>query len=141
MRSSAAALSPVGAAMSDEPGSQWQVTADAAGRLLWASPTVPGARSPRHGDCRRLRPRDAEVKCWADKAYQGGDSITPGPFRSLHLKLQQRRHNSTHARISCLGEQAMAALKGWCLPRELRCSTNRVSATMKTTPALRHAST
>ncbi|WP_167543237.1 hypothetical protein [Streptomyces violaceusniger] len=30
--------------MSDEPGSAWQVIADAAGRLLAASPTIPGAR-------------------------------------------------------------------------------------------------
>ncbi|WP_344585071.1 hypothetical protein [Streptomyces lunalinharesii] len=63
------------------------------------------------------------------------------PFRSLRLKLRQRRHNSTHARIRCLGEQAMAALKGWCLPRKLRCSTNRVTAIVKPIPALRHAST
>ncbi|MFG2395795.1 hypothetical protein [Streptomyces lydicus] len=53
------------------------------------------------------------------------------PFPSLRLKLRQRRHNSTHARIRCLGEQAMAALKGWCLPRKLRCSSNRVTAIVK----------
>lgn len=81
------------------------------------------------------------MKCWADKAYQGGDGITPVPFRSLRLKLRQRRHNSTHAKIRCLGEQAMAALKGWRLPRKLRCSTNRVTAIVKTIPAPRHAST
>ncbi|WP_413105355.1 hypothetical protein [Streptomyces sp. Inha503] len=43
-RSSAVALSRVGAAMSDEPGSAWQAIADAAGRLPAASPTIPGAR-------------------------------------------------------------------------------------------------
>ncbi|MGQ4513444.1 hypothetical protein [Streptomyces sp. DW26H14] len=81
-------------------------------------------------------PRDAEVKCWADKAYQGGDGVIPVLFRSLCLKLRQRRHNSTHAEICCLGEQAMAALKAWCLPRKLRRSTNRVTAIVKTVPAL-----
>ncbi|MEU7202890.1 hypothetical protein [Streptomyces sp. NPDC045470] len=81
------------------------------------------------------------MKCWADKAHQGGDGIIPVPFRSPHLKLRQRRHNSVHARIRRLGEQAMTALKGWRLPRKLRCSTNRVAATMKTIPAPRHAST
>ena len=35
----------------------------------------------------------------------------------------------------------MAALKGWRLPRKLRCSTNRVTAIVKTIPALHHAST
>ncbi|MBL1115075.1 hypothetical protein JK364_22145 [Streptomyces sp. 110] len=34
--------------MSDEPGSAWQVIADAAGRLLAASPTIPGRRSTGH---------------------------------------------------------------------------------------------
>lgn len=78
----------------------------------------------------------------------GGQGISrrrmapPGrPSAAACLKLRQRRHNSTHAGIRCLGEQAMAALKGWRLPRKLRCSTNRVTAIVKTIPALRHAST
>lgn len=85
-------------------------------------------------------PPDAEVKCWTDKAYRG-DGTTRAPFRGPRLKLRQRRHNSTHARTRCLGEQAMTALKGRRLPRKLRCSTNRVTAIAKTIPALPHAST
>ncbi|MBT2898886.1 transposase family protein [Streptomyces sp. McG3] len=81
------------------------------------------------------------MKCWADKAYQGTEGIIRGPFRGLRIKLWQRRHNSTHARIRCPGEQAVDALKGWRLLRELRCSTNRVTAIVKTIPAPRHAST
>ncbi|MFI7103392.1 transposase family protein [Streptomyces sp. NPDC050161] len=81
------------------------------------------------------------MKCWTDKAYQGAGGTTRAPFRGLRLKLRQRRHNSTHARTRCLGEQTMAALKGWRLSRKLRCSTNRVTAIVKTIPALRHAST
>ncbi|QWB28528.1 MULTISPECIES: transposase family protein [Streptomyces] len=114
--------------------------ADAAGRLLSASPTVPGARHDT-GAVGDYTTRDAEVKCWTDKAYQGAGGTTRAHFRGLRIKLRQRRHNSTHARIRCLGEQAMAALKGWHLARKLRCSTNRVTAIVKTIPALRHAST
>ncbi|WNE95464.1 transposase family protein [Streptomyces luomodiensis] len=127
--------------MSDEPGSAWQVIADAAGRLLAASPTIPGARHDMGAASDYAPPGDAEVKCWADKAYRGAGGTTRAPVRGWPLKLRQRRHNSTHAGIRCLGEQAMAALKGWRLPRKLRCSTNRVTAIVKTIPAPRHAST
>ncbi|MBD3003875.1 transposase family protein [Streptomyces sp. 5-10] len=126
--------------MSDEPGSAWQAIADAAGRLLAAPPTIPGARHEM-GAAGDYAPGNAEVKCWADKAYQGAGGTTRAPVRGRRLKLRQRRRNSTHARIRCLGEQAMAALKGWRLPRKRRCSTNRVTAIVKTIPALRHAST
>ncbi|UNZ08146.1 hypothetical protein SRIMR7_38920 [Streptomyces rimosus subsp. rimosus] len=85
-------------------------------------------------------PRDAEVKCWTDKAYRCAGGTTRAPFRGLRLKLRQRRHNSTQAKIPCLGEQ-VAALKGWRLRRKPRCSTNRATAIVKTIPALRHAST
>ncbi|GHI99336.1 hypothetical protein TPA0906_12020 [Streptomyces olivaceus] len=81
------------------------------------------------------------MKCWTDKAYQGVGGTTRAPFRGLRIKLRQRRHNSTQAGIRYLGDQAMAALKGWRLPRKLRCSTNRVTAIVKTIPALRHTST
>ncbi|MFE2188862.1 transposase family protein [Streptomyces sp. NPDC059455] len=127
--------------MSDEPGSAWQAIADTAGRLLAASPTIPGARHDMDAAGDHAPPRDAEVKCWADKAYQGAGRTTRAPSRGRRLNLRQRRHNSTHAGIRCLGEQAMAALKGWRLPRKPRCSTNRVTAIVKTIPALRHAST
>ncbi|GAA0450060.1 hypothetical protein GCM10010361_12660 [Streptomyces olivaceiscleroticus] len=49
---------------------------------------------------------------------------TRAPVRGLRIKLRQRRHNSTLARIRCLGEQAMAALKGWRLPRKHRTPPN-----------------
>ncbi|OKI01002.1 hypothetical protein A6A06_19220 [Streptomyces sp. CB02923] len=124
--------------MSDEPGSAWQAIADAADRLLSPHPPFPALATTRVLPV--ATPRDAEVKSWADKAYQGADGIIRLPFRGLRLNLRQRRHNSTHARIRCLDEQ-MAALKGWRLPRKLRCSTNRVTATVKTIPDLRHAPT
>ncbi|MFI6409698.1 transposase family protein, partial [Streptomyces sp. NPDC050548] len=50
-----------------------------------------------------------------------------------------RRHNSSHAKIRCLGEQAMATLKGWRLLRKLRCSTNRITDMVKAVLVLHHA--
>ncbi|MET9851642.1 transposase family protein [Streptomyces sp. NPDC006450] len=52
----------------------------------------------------------------------------------------QRRHKSTHAEIRCLGELAMATLKGWRLLRKLRCSTNRITAIVQAALVLHHAS-
>ncbi|RZF00860.1 transposase family protein, partial [Streptomyces albidoflavus] len=62
------------------------------------------------------------------------------PFRGRHLKQWKRRHNTTHARIRCPGEQAMATLKGWRLLRKLRRSTNRITATVQAVLVLHHAS-
>jgi hypothetical protein len=63
------------------------------------------------------------------------------PFRGRRLKWWQRRYNTTHAKIRCVGEQAMAALKGWRLLRKLRCSTTRITDIVKAVLALHHAST
>ncbi|MFB8127736.1 transposase family protein [Streptomyces bacillaris] len=62
------------------------------------------------------------------------------PFRGRHLKQWKRRHDTTHAKIRCLGEQAMATLKRWRLLRKLRCSTNRITAIVQAVPVLHHAS-
>ncbi|MFF4188396.1 IS5/IS1182 family transposase, partial [Streptomyces sp. NPDC001691] len=43
---------------------------------------------------------------------------------------------TTHARIRCVGEQAMATLKGWRLLRKLRCSTNHITAIVQAVLAL-----
>ncbi|MFG2407213.1 hypothetical protein ACGFR8_23295 [Streptomyces brevispora] len=53
------------------------------------------------------------MKCWADQAYQGAGRHVRVPFSGWRLKKWKRRHNSGHAKIRCLGEQAMAVLKGW----------------------------
>ncbi len=62
------------------------------------------------------------------------------PFRGRRLKRWQRRHNSTHAEIRCLGEQAMATPKGWRLLRKLRCGTHRITATVQAVLVVHHAS-
>ncbi|MEV6075847.1 transposase family protein [Streptomyces sp. NPDC052069] len=121
-----------------------QVLTDPFGRLLWASPALPGAThdltaARSHGIVDALAA--AGLKCWADKAYQGAGGHIRVPFRGRRLKRWKRRHNSSHAKIRCVGEQAMAVLKGWRLLRKLRCSTNRITDIVKAVLVLHHAST
>ena len=120
-----------------------QVLTDPFGRLLWASSALPGSThdltaARQHGIIGALA--DAGLKCWADKAYQGAGGSVRVPFRGRRLKRWKRRHNTTHAKIRCLGEQAMATLKGWRLLRKLRCSTNRITDVVKAVLVLHHAS-
>ncbi|MEU2549861.1 transposase family protein [Streptomyces roseolus] len=124
-------------------GMNVQVLTDPFERLLWASPALLGsvhdlAAARTHGITDALAA--AELKCWADKAYQGAGRPARVPFRGRRLKRWQRRHNSTHAKIRCLSEQAMATLKGWRLLRKLRCSTNRITAIVQAVLVLHHAS-
>ncbi|MEV5678485.1 MULTISPECIES: transposase family protein [unclassified Streptomyces] len=121
-----------------------QVLTDPFDRLLWASPALPGAThdltaARSHGIVDALAA--AGLKCWADKAYQGAGRHIRVPFRGRRLKRWKRRHNSSHAKIRCVGEQAMAVLKGWRLLRKLRCSTNRITDIVKAVLVLHHAST
>ncbi|RCH65470.1 IS5/IS1182 family transposase [Streptomyces sp. SDr-06] len=120
-------------------GMNVQVLTDPFGRLLWASPALPGAThdltaAREHGLIDALA--EASLKCWADKAYQGAAHNVRVPFKGRRLKRWQHRHNTTHARIRCVGEQAMATLKGWRLLRKLRCSTNRITAIVQAVLAL-----
>ncbi|GAB2818824.1 hypothetical protein GCM10027073_57620 [Streptomyces chlorus] len=82
-----------------------------------------------------------DVKCWADKAYQGAGRPVRAPFRGRRLKRWKPRHNSTHARVRCLGEQTMTTLKGRRLLRKFRCGTNRITDIVKAIAALHHAPT
>ena len=81
------------------------------------------------------------LKYWADKAYQGAGRHIRVPFRGRRLQRWKRRHSTTNAKIQCIGEQAMAVLKGWRLLRKLRCSTNRITDIVKAVLVLHHAST
>ncbi|WP_329094730.1 transposase family protein [Streptomyces sp. NBC_01439] len=124
-------------------GMNVQVLTDPFGRLLWASAALPGAThdltaARSHGIVDALAA--AGLKCWADKAYQGAGRHIRVPFRGRRLKRWKRRHNSSHAKIRCIGEQAMATLKGWRLLRKLRCSTNRITDLVKAVLVLHHAS-
>jgi hypothetical protein len=114
-------------------GMNVQVPADPFGRLLWASPALPGAvhdvRAAReHGIIDALN--QADVPCWADKGYRGagGTVRTPCWGRWATLSTAQQAVNRSHAKIRALAEQAMATLKSWRLLRKLRCSTTRITA-------------
>ncbi|MFE2499935.1 transposase family protein [Streptomyces scopuliridis] len=125
-------------------GMNVQVLTDPFGRLLWVSPALPGSThdltaARQHGIIDAFA--DAGLKCWADKAYQGAGGHVRVPFRGRRFKRWKRRHNTTHAKIRCLGERAMATLKGWRLLRKLRCSTNRITDVVKAVLVLHHAST
>ncbi|GAA3654651.1 IS5 family transposase [Streptomyces chitinivorans] len=114
-------------------GMNVQVLADPAGRLLWASPALPGAihdvRAAReHGILDALA--EVGIRCWADKGYQGAGGTVRVPYRDRWetLSAGQRAVNVSHAKIRALGEQAVATLKSWRLLRKLRCSTTRITA-------------
>ncbi|CAL9614524.1 IS5 family transposase ISStsp4 [Streptomyces sp. enrichment culture] len=122
-------------------GMNVQVIADPFGRLLWASPALPGAvhdikAARTHGVIEALA--EAGARCWADKGYQGADGTVRVPYRGRWDKLSagQKAVNVSHARIRAVGEQAMATLKSWRLLRKLRCSTTRITDLVKAVLAL-----
>ncbi|MBB4788665.1 hypothetical protein BJY27_009712 [Streptomyces rapamycinicus] len=114
-------------------GMNVQVIADPIGRLLWASPALPGAvhdiRAAReHGIIDALA--EAGVPCWADKGHRGAGGTVRAPCwgRWETLSSGQQAVNRSHAKIRALVEQAVAALKSWRLLRKLRCSTTRITS-------------
>lgn len=126
-------------------GMNVQVLADPFGRLLWASPALPGAvhdvRAAReHGIVDALA--EADITCWADKGYRGagGTVRTPCWGRWETLSTGQQAVNRSHAKIRALVEQAMATLKSWRLLRKLRCSTTRITCLVQAVLTLHLAS-
>ncbi|BDH05861.1 transposase family protein [Streptomyces seoulensis] len=144
-------LLPVDRTAADRPyysrkkhhGMNVRVLADPPGGLMWVSDALPGGThdltaARTHGILAALA---ADViKCWADKAYQGAGSAIRVPFRGKHLRGWRRRHNRDHANIRSLGERAMVILKSWRLLRKLRCSTTRITGTVRAVAALEFAS-
>lgn len=126
-------------------GMNVQVLTDPFGRLLWASPALPGAvhdvRAAReHGIVAALA--EADIMCWADKGYRGagGTVRTPCWGRWETLSTGQQAVNRSHAKIRALVEQAMATLKSWRLLRKLRCSTTRITCLVQAVLTLHLAS-
>jgi hypothetical protein len=114
-------------------GMNVQVLADPFGRLLWASPALPGAvhdiRAAReHGIVDALT--QAGIRCWADKGYRGAGGTVRVPCwgRWENLSEGQKAVNRSHAKIRALVEPAVAALKSWRILRKLRCSTTRITS-------------
>ncbi|GGV55216.1 IS5 family transposase [Streptomyces spectabilis] len=113
-------------------GMNVQVIADPFGRLLWASPALPGAvHDPRaargHGI---LHARTATgIPRRTDKAYQGASGTARAPYwgRWETLLAGQKAANRSYAKPRVLVEQAIATLKSWRLLRKQPCSTTRTT--------------
>ena len=114
-----------------------QVLADPVGRLIWISPTLPGARhdmgaAREHGIIDALNA--AGVQAVADTAYQGGGPavrvpqrrrLDPDAGRYRRRSPGQKQVNTAHARQRGPGERANAELKNWKVLRKIRSSPNR----------------
>lgn len=120
-----------------------QTLTDPTGRLIWASPTLPGSRhdlacAREHGLLTALA--EAGVPVLADRGYQGAGRECPGvrvPQRSRRkdrssgkfrpLSTNQRAVNLAHAQLRAPGERANAQLKNWRVLRKIRSSPSRAS--------------
>jgi DDE superfamily endonuclease/Helix-turn-helix of DDE superfamily endonuclease len=115
-----------------------QVIADPAGRLVWISPVLPGARhdmgaAREHGIIDALN--TAGIPTIADTAYQGGGPavrvpqrrrrLDPDTGRYRPLSRNQKDVNTAHARQRGPGERVNAELKNWRILRKIRSSPNR----------------
>jgi hypothetical protein len=118
-----------------------QVIADPAGRLVWISPTLPGARhdmgaAREHGIVDALN--DAGVQAIADTAYQGGGAairvpqrrrrLDPDTGRYRPLSVSQKQVNTAHARQRGPGERVNAELKNWRILHKIRSCPSRASS-------------
>jgi hypothetical protein len=115
-----------------------QVIADPAGRLVWISPALPGARhdlgaAREHGIIDALA--NAEIHAVADTAYQGAGPrvavpqrrrrLDPDTGRYRPLSVAQKQVNAAHARQRGPGERVNAQLKNWRILRKIRsCPSN-----------------
>ena len=112
-----------------------QVLADPAGRLIWVSPALPGARhdiaaARAHGLIDALP--TAQVRVLADRGYQGAGPAVTVPQRPRRkdpdtgsyrpLSQNQKDVNTAHARLRGPGERANAQLKSWKILRKIRTS-------------------
>lgn len=117
-----------------------QVIADPAGRLVWISPVLPGARhdmgaAREHGIIDALNA--AGIDAVADTAYQGGGPtirvpqrrrrLDPDTGRYRRLSGAQKEVNTAHARQRGPGERANAELKNWRVLRKVRSCPGRAS--------------
>jgi hypothetical protein len=112
-----------------------QVISDPAGRLIWVSPALPGARhdiaaAREHEILQAFQ--DAQISALGDTGYQGaGPAVripqrrrrkdkTTGKYRPLSAG--QKAVNTAHARMRGPGERANAELKSWKILRKIRSS-------------------
>ncbi|TDC89575.1 transposase family protein [Actinomadura sp. 7K507] len=121
-----------------------QFLTDPHGRLIWASPALPGSThdltaARAHGIIDALTSR--AIACYADKAYVGAGGAIGTPYkRRKRRKLGKRKKlfNRHHARVRALGEQGAATLKRWHILRKARCSPSRLTAIVQAILTLHH---
>ena len=122
-----------------------QVIADPAGRLVWASPALPGSAhdltaARTHNIIEALSGQN--VMTFADKAYQGARGSVRTPFKRHRyrpkLSRWQKKANRAHARIRAIGERANATLKTWKVLTRLRCCPRRATAIVQAILVLHH---
>ena len=118
-----------------------RVIAGPKGRLRWVSPALAGAvhdvRAAReHGIIDAFT--EAGITCWADKGCQGAGGRVRLPHRGRWDNLSAGQQ-AVNAKIRALVEQAIATLKSWRLPRNLRCSTTRITSLAQAVLTLRLA--
>jgi hypothetical protein len=122
-----------------------QVLTDPAGRLIWASPALPGSihdlkAARRHGLIHALTGYD--IPTLADRGYQGAAGTIRVPIRGRNLPDGPAAVNTAHAQLRAPGERGPATLKTWRLLRRLRCcpqrGTNIIAAVLTLETATRH---
>ena len=121
-----------------------QVIADPVGRLVWASPALPGSRhdlgaAREHALIDGLN--DAGVRVVVDTAYPGAGPairvpqrrrrLDPDTGRYRRLSENQKEVNAAHARQRGPGERANAQLKSWKVLRRIRCCPDRATSLVK----------
>jgi hypothetical protein len=126
-----------------------QVIADPAGRLIWASPALPGDRhdmgaAREHGIIDAINA--AGVRTVADTAYEGGGPairvpqrrrrLDPDTGRYRRLSATQREVNAAHARQRGPGERANAQLKSWKILRKISSSPSRATTLVRAVQTL-----
>lgn len=126
-----------------------QVIADPDGRLVWASPALPGARhdmgaTRKHGIIDALN--IAGIHAVADTAYQGGGPaiqvpqrrrrLDPDAGRYRRLSRAQKQVNAAHARQGGPGERANAQIKSWQVLRKIRSCPRRATDLVKAVTVL-----
>ncbi|MGI8332718.1 transposase family protein [Actinomadura scrupuli] len=125
-------------------GVNLQFLTDPHGRLIWASPALPGSThdltaARTHGIVAALTGR--AIACFADKGYLGVGGAIGTPYRKPKgRKLDKRKklYNRHHAKIRALGERGAATLKTWHILRKARCSPGRLTAIIQAILTLHH---
>jgi hypothetical protein len=122
-----------------------QVIADPVGRLIWASPALPGGvhdltAARTHAVIDALT--RGKVMTFADKAYQGARGSIRNPFKRHRYRPKltpwEKKVNRAHARIRGIGERANATLKVWKVLTRLRCSPHRATPIVQAILVLHH---